>query len=399
MAFQFNTDAPAESVVSPEVEMLEDMRELGEVKAEIESLIGELPEMDAIYDNLTASIQCLTDAKNKDEAVLTLNIDHSIESLLSVAEDKITAKAALEGLGDKLKEWWKKFVDFIKRLCEKIKNFFVNLFSGKKDMAKTTATALTSALNRSKKLNADFVKEVNEMCESVRKNNATVDQDGTAFEFMAKNKPALENMHDRFQRVYHTASELMKSPLSDSKDKEAIAKCIEEARTLEKETTEAVESVAKQLEESNAAAKAAQEALVHVVVAANAAKQWNTDDCLKRIQKSPEEIARAEQEARWIEERVGKIRSLIEGGKTVFDWSEGLLMTDAEKKAVAEGGAEIRSFKATVSRLMQGLASKFLQMDTKAATLVGKAAQREVKFVNDCRKLSEQVESKLGDAS
>ena len=128
MAFQFNTDAPAESVVSPEVEMLEDMRELGEVKAEIESLIGELPEMDAIYDNLTASMQCLTDAKNKDEVVLMLNIDHSIESLLGVAEDKITAKAAIEGLGDKLKYWWDKFITWVKRVCRNIANFFRKLF-------------------------------------------------------------------------------------------------------------------------------------------------------------------------------------------------------------------------------------------------------------------------------
>lgn len=128
MAFKFDTQDPASSAVSPEMEMLNDMQEFSEIKGEIESLMGELPEMDAIYDNLTASMQCLQNAKDKDEAVLALNIDHSIENLLGVAEDKITAKAAIEGLGLKLKYWWGKFTDWVKRVCRSIANFFRKLF-------------------------------------------------------------------------------------------------------------------------------------------------------------------------------------------------------------------------------------------------------------------------------
>ena len=128
MDFKFNTDAPAESAVSPEVEMLNDMQEFTEIKGEIESLMGELPEMDAIYDNLTASMQCLQNARDKDEAVLALNIDHSIEGLLGVAEDKITAQAAIEGFGEKLKYWWGKFTDWVKKVCRNIANFFRKLF-------------------------------------------------------------------------------------------------------------------------------------------------------------------------------------------------------------------------------------------------------------------------------
>ena len=126
MAFKFSlqTEPSVESVDT----LLDDMAELSEIKGEIESLIGQLPELDAVYENLTSSIEALNNAKDKDEAVRALNVDGSLEALLGVAEDKITAKAAMEGFGDKLKEWWNKFVEWVKRLCRRISNFFRKLF-------------------------------------------------------------------------------------------------------------------------------------------------------------------------------------------------------------------------------------------------------------------------------
>lgn len=122
MAFKFSlqTEPSVEGVDT----ILDDMAELTEIKGEIEALVGQLPELDAVYENLTSSIELLNNAKDKDEVVLTLNVDGSLEALLGVAEEKITAKAALEGLGDKLKEWWKKFVDWIKKIIQMIKDFW-----------------------------------------------------------------------------------------------------------------------------------------------------------------------------------------------------------------------------------------------------------------------------------
>lgn len=108
--------------------LLDDMMELSEIKCEIEALVGQLPELDAVYDNLTSSIEALNNAKNKGSAVQVLNADGSLEALLGIAEDAITVKAATEGLGEKLKYWWDKFITWVKRVCRNIANFFRKLF-------------------------------------------------------------------------------------------------------------------------------------------------------------------------------------------------------------------------------------------------------------------------------
>ena len=126
MAFNFTIEAePSTESVDT---LLDDVAQLTEIKGEIESLIGQLPELDAVYDNLSSSIETLTTAKDPDEAVLALNTDGSIEAMLGVAEDAITVKAATEGLGEKLKYWWDKFITWVKRVCRNIANFFRKLF-------------------------------------------------------------------------------------------------------------------------------------------------------------------------------------------------------------------------------------------------------------------------------
>ena len=135
MAFKFSlqTEPSVESVDT----ILDDMAELSDIKCEIETLIGQLPELDAVYENLTSSIEALNNAKDKDEVVLTLNIDHSIEGLLGVAEDKITAKAAMEGFGEAIVNAWKKLVAFVVAIYDKIRAWFRKIFevtADKKDL-------------------------------------------------------------------------------------------------------------------------------------------------------------------------------------------------------------------------------------------------------------------------
>ena len=126
MAFKFTVEA--ETTTESFDTLLDDMAQLTETRGEIESLIGQLPELDAVYDNLTSSIEALTNAKGADAVIRTLNVDGSLEALLGVAENAITVKAATEGLGLKLKYWWGKFVDWVKRVCRGIANFFRKLF-------------------------------------------------------------------------------------------------------------------------------------------------------------------------------------------------------------------------------------------------------------------------------
>ena len=126
MAFKFALEAePSTESVDT---LLDDVAQLTEIKGEIESLIGQLPELDAVYENLTSSIEVLSNSKDKDEAVLALNSDGSLEALLGVAEEKISVKIATEGLGEKLKYWWDKFITWVKRVCRNIANFFRKLF-------------------------------------------------------------------------------------------------------------------------------------------------------------------------------------------------------------------------------------------------------------------------------
>ena len=125
MAFKFSLQT--EPSVESDDTFLDDMMELSEIKCEIEALVGQLPELDAVYDNLTSSIEALNNAKNKG-AVQVLNADGSLEALLGIAEDAITVKAATEGLGLTLRHWWGKFVDWVKKICRNIANFFRKLF-------------------------------------------------------------------------------------------------------------------------------------------------------------------------------------------------------------------------------------------------------------------------------
>ena len=385
MAFKFTLEAePSTESVDT---LLDDVTQLTEIKGDLEVLAGQLPELDAVMENLENSIKLLQ--TNGSEGLEVLNADKSIENLLGITEDQLTVKAATEGLGEALKKAWEKFRDFVIMIWEKITGFFKRLFTkNNKSAAKECADGLSQCLNRNKEIVDRMLADSSDFAKFERdRYNAAGGKEGLAeVKFLAENDGALKAFHDRFSRQCYSLSEIGKSPLTSPEDKKKLESWITELKTLEDEISKSVETMAQFKQDSEK--QSSNEALVHVVTVANAVSKVSSDDIYKRVQKSPDEIARAEAFAKEIEERVGKVKQLMADGKKTFSWIDKVFMYDKEKEAVVEGGGEFRTFVQEISGLIRKIGGKLMHADIQATSIVAKGVSKEMNFVKACNQLT-----------
>jgi putative ABC transport system permease protein len=190
--------------------------------------------------------------------------------------------------------------------------------------------------------------------------------------------------------VYHSAYLTLKGAKDlicysdDYEDK--VDAVIERLKTLEDEISKSVETMTQFKQDSEK--QSSNEALVHVVTVANAVSKVSSDDIYKRVQKSPDEIARAEAFAKEIEERVGKVKQLMADGKKTFSWIDKVFMYDKEKEAVVEGGGEFRTFVQEISGLIRKIGGKLMHADIQATSIVAKGVSKEMNFVKACNQLT-----------
>lgn len=86
-----------------------------------------LDEVCQVMDNINLSMQMLQSGSA--DVVMLLNVDKSLESLLGMAEEKITVQAAEEGLTDSIKAAWTKFWEFIKDFFRKVIAYIKMMFN------------------------------------------------------------------------------------------------------------------------------------------------------------------------------------------------------------------------------------------------------------------------------
>jgi hypothetical protein len=99
---------------------------LAEARESLAQHMSDMAEIDGMIDHATVALIILNNFKdNEAQAIALVNHQHAMESLLGVAESRITISAAKEGLGDALKTAWNKIKEFISWLVQKIKDFFV----------------------------------------------------------------------------------------------------------------------------------------------------------------------------------------------------------------------------------------------------------------------------------
>ena len=109
--------------------LLDLTREYIDAKADLESHLGMLPEIDNVMNSITHSLEALSESDDASGIIRVLNADQSLENLLGVAESSITVKAAQEGLGEALKKAWETFKSWCKSFWEKIKVFFKKVWN------------------------------------------------------------------------------------------------------------------------------------------------------------------------------------------------------------------------------------------------------------------------------
>ena len=142
--------------------------EIAELKDNIVTVSGEIDELDQVICNLQLVRDAVSTNKSPMDAMKMLDCVASVESLLGVAADKITKPAAMEGLGDAIKNTFKKLVEAIKKFFRWIASFFV---SGKT----ATESAANEAVESSKKT-AESVTKAVEKFEEIKTDNTKVQE-------------------------------------------------------------------------------------------------------------------------------------------------------------------------------------------------------------------------------
>ena len=123
MAFKYNVassiDRMPSEIISNEdkCELLDTVSGLVEAAAEIEALQGQADECEAVMENIQNTLDLLA-GSYATEALEIVNLDRSISTLTGHVQPSV--KVAQEGLGEALKKAWDTFVEFCKKVWEKI---------------------------------------------------------------------------------------------------------------------------------------------------------------------------------------------------------------------------------------------------------------------------------------
>lgn len=101
---------------------------LAEACEGLASMNAELHELDKVIDSVQLAQDIVKNFDGDAEQIIKLvNCHHAMERLLGVAESKITVSAAQEGLGEALKNMWKKIKEWFARLGDWFRKLFYSL--------------------------------------------------------------------------------------------------------------------------------------------------------------------------------------------------------------------------------------------------------------------------------
>lgn len=129
------TPLPVTTPVVDRLELLRSQEELHQAWSDLTEAQKGMTEVQEIMENIQTSIAALT--KYGQAAVEQLNVEGSLESLLQVPARLITAEKAQEGLVDTAKEMWDKFVNWVKQMISKLKEFISRFLPQKFKVAET----------------------------------------------------------------------------------------------------------------------------------------------------------------------------------------------------------------------------------------------------------------------
>ena len=199
-------------------------------KTELQAHCAQETTITNVMDNIVSSIESLSTSDDPEIMLRVLNADDSLCVLVGVAEAQLTVAAANESLGSALKDAWNSFVEWCKRLIEKVKNFFkriIAFFTGQQ----TSDAQVSESVKKCEQLiaaNAQIIDDCNERLEEMKKSGAKTRRGGRVISVADKAKTELKN----FNRV---ASDPKSSPEDCHK---AATKAIEAAREVKRAVSE-----------------------------------------------------------------------------------------------------------------------------------------------------------------
>ena len=103
---------------------LEYALQTAQFRDELFELTGKIDEIDQITDNLILVSKTIKTYNSPKAAMEALDCVAACEQLLGVAAEKVSVKAAQEGLGSAIADAWKKFVEFVKKIWNTIIGWF-----------------------------------------------------------------------------------------------------------------------------------------------------------------------------------------------------------------------------------------------------------------------------------
>ena len=139
----FNSPADTSSVVESAIDALISVESLRQS-------VQDMEELDVIHDNLQLVASSISRCNDVHSALEMLDATESVSNLLGVAEEKLTDKVALEGLGSAIIEAVKSFFKKCKEVISKIIDWIVNKFTGLKRKCKNLKDRASEILSSSK---------------------------------------------------------------------------------------------------------------------------------------------------------------------------------------------------------------------------------------------------------
>ena len=119
----------SDHILSMKRDLVDEAMSLYTMRSEMQTLTSEISEVKEIVDNLELISDAISNAHDARGAMEALGVVSQCCSLIGVAEDKISEKVALEGLGSKIWEGVRTFWEKIKAFFKKCVDFIKMLFS------------------------------------------------------------------------------------------------------------------------------------------------------------------------------------------------------------------------------------------------------------------------------
>ncbi|MBO4736635.1 MAG: hypothetical protein J5614_09620 [Paludibacteraceae bacterium] len=129
---------------------LEYALQTAQFRDELFELTGKIDEIDQITDNLILVSKTIKTYNSPKAAMEALDCVAACEQLLGVAAEKVSVKAAQEGLGSAIADAWKKFVEFVKKIWNTIIGWFKGSASKKAETVEEKAEEAVKGIEEAK---------------------------------------------------------------------------------------------------------------------------------------------------------------------------------------------------------------------------------------------------------